>query len=609
MKRIALLTVLLLVLGLASGFAADSPVAVTGSLGFGIGVPDFAAGNPIYPQFNAYESSSATATLKASLANDAITAGVDINLMALPTVTRTDAAFQQLYPAQDPLLGGAFVNNWAAPYKEWLKLSGYVTFWNNNYGDVDVIDGATTIWKTGDLAAAYATLTAQDKGGLLDATSAESAIVIYAFANADFAKTPVLTALTTESGNFFTKVDAAVENALAYIIGKTSAAVQADIAASAGALLSDKFVAYLANGSTGLTYTQIAAFAADDRAYLKQAADLYVAWQNAVGAVGIAQAASLAVKGNFLSGANVTFHKVAGLLDISYLFGGQHAAAGSINADYSGHSSTAVSSYSGLSVALASGVVPGVTGGLSFYASAPSAEVTDVWYNILDVPATITEPAYGLGVNAGYSMAIMEGTTVGADVMFAMYDLLATRSWAFSVKPAFSGFGATVGGEFAYGLDGVMIASVNASYAIMGITVSPFFKYAAKGTAYVPAYVATVTTIDQSIMNGGGYDVGANLSADISKLVAAVPVTVTAGLTYGAATLEWNAGLSATMMGFTLAANANSAPLLTTGNLDYSVSLSYAYDKATLKAAYTSAWSAALGYQVNGLGLTCALSF
>jgi hypothetical protein len=340
--------------------------------------------------------------------------------------------------------------------------------------------------------------------------------------------------------------------------------------------------------------------------------------------------ATSTVTQNIITSATLKFNKVFGVLDIAYLYGGQHVGAGSINADSSGHKSDGVGAYSGLTLGLASDVVAGLSAGAGLFidSNGVAAAVSDKWYTLFDETAAEDAPVLGLEVNGGYTLALGD-ISLGAKVEFGMYDLGGTPAWAFAVMPSFSGFGAAVNGEFAYGLGGLMYLKAGASYGIMGITPSVTFHMVNAGESGKElAYTSSPTSVLGDVKGdaAGGIAVEGGLSVNVATLAGGeLPLglapTVSGGLVFGKRTdadskIGWNAGLSVGLLDMiTVAAGLSSDPIGNEGTtdagetLDWNASVALKYAIATLKLGVSSAYSAADDRSKVGWSLTGSVSF
>jgi len=87
MKKILLLAVFLMAIGLVAGVAEDKPLTLSGSVDFSIGDDDLAVAPG--PAFSGAKT-GAVATFKLGTASDKVEAGITINLA--PAITKTDGA-------------------------------------------------------------------------------------------------------------------------------------------------------------------------------------------------------------------------------------------------------------------------------------------------------------------------------------------------------------------------------------------------------------------------------------------------------------------------------------------------------------------------------------
>lgn len=647
MKKLLLLALV----GLAAGAAllaqdATAPaLKVSGSLSFGIGDKDAGDSNTDTPAFAPFESKSATATITAASADEKVSATVDLDLMAAATAV-TKTAFNASAMTANPLAKPAYdadPTEYSA-YLPWAELKE-LKDWYNGRDDADIIDSGTKIWVEADITALIATLkgTVGTESYNFDngSTSSEikliddSGFTVAAIQDGGTLEHIGVLVDATFTGTFQVALGTAVNNAVAKIL---ETATHADLKAiDDGSELTTFINAALTGLSNPTTPTQYDVFVkltADDRNRLEEAADLWYSFL-AVGQLGLLTANDMTLEGtttltqNILKSATIKFNKVFGILDIAYLYGGQHVSAGSINADSSGHQSDAVSAYSGLTLGLASDVVAGLSAGLGLFidSNGVAAAVSDTWHTLFDEAASEDVPVWGLEVGGGYTAALGD-ISVGAKAEFGLYNLLGgSPAWALSVMPSFSGFGASVNAEFAYGLGGLMYLKAGASYSIMGITPSATFHMVKPGESGKNlAYAGTPTSVLGDVKAGDGMAIEGGLSVNVATLAGGnLPLgltpTVNGGLVVGLVTDEdaqigWNAGLSVGLLDMlTIAAGLSSDPVGNEGTtdagetLDWNASVALKYAIATLKLGVSSAYSAADDRSKVGWSLTGSVSF
>jgi len=650
MKRILLLAFVGLATAsvalLAEEMTTGPVLVVTGSVTIGIGDTDTGSW-PDLPSYAPFEATTATATIGVASADEKVSATVDLDLLAGATaVTKTAVDMSDLFASlgflstPNPLAALPYASTTYmqyARYNSWVQL-GLLVAWYNGYADDVIGSGTTSIWDSADITALIATLTSlnyvstDNPDGTFDDGSTAAEFVLVGTTNddgTDWDETTVqtggylediaaaLTAFTTGIDGLDTAVDDAVENILDTAASLTLNAI--NTAAGVKNFLGQVQVAGTTQADEFIALTQA------DRDLLEQAADLVYTYGNVGADNDLTLDGTSTLTSNVITGATLKFNKLFGLIDIAYLFGGQHAAAGSINVDSSGHQSDAVKAYSGLTLGLASDVVPGLNAGVGLYidSNGVAAAVDDSWYTLFDETVAADTPMYGLGVNAGYIASIGEDIKAGAKAYLGLYDLLGTPVFAFSVKPTFSGFGAAVDAEFAYGLGGLMYLKAGASYTIKGITPSATFHMVKPGASgKFLAYAETPSSVLAKVKNGDGIAIEAGLQVDVAALVGGtLPLdlapSVNGGLTYGMLTaatgdLAWNAGVSIGLLKvLTIAGGLSADPVgnEATGTLDWNASVAVKYSIATIKAQVKSAYSAADDRAKIGYSLTGTVSF
>jgi len=548
---------------------------VSGSVTFEFGDADTREGEgSALPVFSA--AKTGTATLSLGTTDDKVTAAVGVNLLALPGVT---SALSLNDPDAAP--------DWYAPstatkytdYGIYNDIAALVTFYNDNVATYE------DYWVEANQDAIVAAL------GDLDDESAIDELAIIDFESADYDTLAEQTALnisaiyTAVNGAMFT----AVNNAVAAILDEaTSTVLNGFNTASA---LYTFFMDTVPDGYYAEYWEDLSdddkdlAMLAADLGHAKEVADLAItAPYGATGSV------ANTVAGNYLTSASLKFSKVFGLVDITAVMAGAHAAAGSIKADLSGHQEDAVKAYQGITFGLASGIVEGLSVAGSFYADSNvvAEAVSDSWYTMYsDETVAATNAKYAGALKAGYTMAIGEDISVGTGLGFAAYDVLTAdaMNWALSVTPAVSAFGATLDGEFAILGNQVMYINGNLGYSIMGIAISAS-GYLVKGPY---AWTDDATTVMDTILGGNdtGYlGFGGSLAIDIVELAGLAEVipaaSVNGGATYAVADekLAWNAGLSVSPFEAVTLSGGLSADQVTGSTADWNVALEYAYTPA-----------------------------
>lgn len=602
MKKIALV---LAVLICALPMMAFAEVAVTGSVSFSLG--DSTSSETTLPVYSA--AKSATAAITVATDDEKVVASVGLNL--LPAVTSTynygtDNDYGTQYDID--LKAEQYIVGWA-DYQQLIAVAG---FWVDNdeyetaaeemaFGDADdeeaqllaAINAAST-----NVDAAYL----DDDGDLAIRDAEESgAPAADVDADTEFEYTTAVGAdmgaiLTAATGYLDTEVDEAVAT-----ICDEADETEIDALTTVVGL-----VAYV----NALDADDYAVLTANDKAVLAAAIDLAVAWDNITTPSDGAPTVTSAI--SYITSASLAFNSVGGVVDIVANLAGTHVAAGKISADGAGHTSTAVSGYPSLKLGLSSGVVEGVSAALTVYIDDNNAQeaVSDDFYTWMDETEAQADPVYGLGVMAGYAMA-MGDMNVGADFTFGMYDLLGTPAWALSVAPSFSGMGANVGVQFDYGMD-LMYLMASVDYTIMGITPSVGIHYASATGDNVVSYCASPASVMADYLNTStGLLLEAGLAADLTELVG-MGVSVSGSMDYdfNASQLAWGAGLSVAGLveGLTVGFDA-SADAVAGSTFDYALSAAYAYSIATISASFGSAYDSGDDATYSTWSLGASVSF
>ena len=529
-------------------------VTFSGSLEFGLsGKLD--SDTPNLPAFDSTET--AKATLGLATEDGKVSASLSLDLLAQPTVeTELDLGASDTSAYDSGLFDP---NNWEKyidAWEEWETVLAWVDFWDeiedDETNDVDIFDDGdnqdivdalnvspTTIAEFDDGVVLYdpvkAGETADDEEFVFDATFESNAAAVRAQL-----ETVILS-----------KVDEAIDKI-------TDNADDADIVAITTYAGLDTYV------NTTLDVDEVNALSADDKEYLTDAVDLAVAYEAVtLDAFQEEITATTTLTGaDYITAASLKLMAVAGVVDITAVIDSANLGVGSISLDEKGHQDDTVDSYSGIDIALTSGLIEGVSAGVSFYSDDNDAEdetdVSDDWYTWLDESADNeepTEPNLALGFNAGYSTTISD-MTIGADAEVGLYDLMADEpNFGFSVMPSFSGMGANVSAEISSGLD-IFYAMGMVDYTIMGITPSAYVhSVTLNNDDYDLVYVedAEYSSGLGQVKGEGGLLVGGGVDVDVTAL-APLPVTaftVGGGASYslptdGDSILGWDASLSVT---------------------------------------------------------------
>jgi hypothetical protein len=321
----------------------------------------------------------------------------------------------------------------------------------------------------------------------------------------------------------------------------------------------------------GLDDVEVNSLSTGDKDLITEAVEYYIAYFDATMSTFIPEVTNTIAltAASFITSASFTVKEIGGVVDLSGAFTGGHVSVGAIKLDTSGHQDDTIKSYPSITASLSSGVVEGLSASVTFYsddndAANEVAAVADTWYTWVNETvdqADPVEPALGLKVSGGYTMAIGEDMSVGATAAVGMYDLAGGEDleFGFTVAPSFSGFGATVGIQFDYGL-GMMAFGVDASYSIMGITPSVYFDYIGINADddLVIAYVTDdeYTSGMAAVKGEGGIALGLDVTVDVGQFIG-MAATVGGGFDYsgpsgGDAIIAYDANLSITPLAIDL---------------------------------------------------------
>ena len=596
MKKISLILILLLTIGFVASaqdeaelptaeevqaaladlaaLKAQTPIAVTGSITFGLGA-DTQPDTPDLPVYSIAKAATAAVTVSSS--DDLVSASIGLNLLADPSLSGA-VDFDWLHDNQYDVT--STLSTYQAQYLTWEMIQDYVTFFNDAFDDVDTED--VVIFEDLDLDGLVTTLNANvtigniaeenaDANGIdLDAAVAPSATPgddEFAFTTARAAQMGPLVAAVEAA------VDTLVDEAIEEILDDADDIDINTITTVAG------LTAYIGS----LTVLEIEDLSATDITVVTAAVDYNSAYIEAitgslygdipVDQIGVTNTLALTGSG-FITSASFTLKKIAGILDMSGDLVGGHVAVGNINLDQSGHIEDAVSAYPSARMGLSAGIVEGLTAGITIYSDDNGAAnevdaVADTWYSWIDetvAQADPVEPKLGLKVDAGYTMALGEGISAGLNAALGLYDLLSTEDpsasqLGFTVAPFFKGaFGdlsTAANVQFDYGL-GMMYIGIDASMTIMGITPSVRFKNVGLDAddAYDLAFLADgIYASGEAAVKGlGGMVVGCGVAVDLGTLIG-ITGSVSGGAdfaipTTGDSFLNWNAAVSVTPIDF-----------------------------------------------------------
>ena len=631
MKKITLVLVLLLAFGFAA-VAQDEDAApavkLTGSLDFTLGA-DTQTDTPDLPVMS--YAKAATAGITVSSADEMVSASIELNLLAASSVSSTT---ELDFTGPDAYDQYSSLNKAIDAWMNWEEIQAYVAFFNTIFDDVDAIDDDADIFEAADLTAFLAVLNSNVTiGTIAEANADADGVDLYAAIDptdtVDAAADPGEFVMTDAVGAAMAvlaptvqfAISTLVDEAIADILDNADTAAVNTLATAAG----------LGGYVGALVPTTVEALTTGDIEAITAAVDYSSAAtaEFAPFLVDVTSTVTLTAP-SFIKAASFKLMGVGGVADMVGNMGGQNVKVGNIAVDGKGHSDATVKSYPSISATLASGVVDGLTAGLTFYsddnADAVAVDaVADTWYTWIDetvAAADPVEPKLGLKVDAGYSTSVGD-MTIGAKASIGLYDMLADdtadQAFAFSVMPSFSGFGAKVDVQFDSGLDMTYIGA-DASYTMMGIVPSVAFDMVTLAEDNVLKYVADgeyASGMD-AVKGMGGMAIGGGVTIDVGQFIG-MTASVNGGATYAMPTdadeiLAWNAGLSVTPIDMlTISAGASDVGIwegamqsLMGWNADATVALS----PFTIKAGINSAFKAnSDGDPVSKFGWSGSLAY
>lgn len=614
MKKIALVLAVLLC---ALPMMAFAEVAVSGSVSFSLG--DSETSDTTWPVFAG--SSSATGSVSLATDDEKVVATLGFDLMPVIATTYEAYSHDAFYSINEVIITGV------ADYNLPL-LERSVGFFNDHasdetaVGEVSIWNGLVEKYLENTLVVNSYNLVASDDDS--DEIVLKSVTSVAADATPDklFWNDKVKAVVADATSAFDTMLDSQVEDAILNIMSEASWAVHFDDAAYS--LAAEDLKTFV----QGISYDESKKWSSDDIATVKQALDLEMAY-SALGDLPGGDP-TVTTTASFVTSATLAFKDIAGLVDMTMNLAGTHVTAGKIKVDGAGHSSTAVSGYPSVMVGLSSGVVEGLNAGVTVYIDdndlADSA--SDDEFTWLDESVGYTAQTYGIGAQAGYSMAVMEDLTVGATVAFGAYDLKdEAPAKATSLGVNASGFGGSLNVQWDTNWADLGYVGVMAGYSIMGFGVDVSYE-TVKATGDVLAYCASPASVSAKFMTDK-YDaapsaedapaalLGLGLTADLSELVG-MAVTGYWGMDMGLAggvadATAWNAGVALPgVLGFvedlTVSADFD-ADSVEGSTFDWSAGLAYKYSIAAISFSIGEDYSAADDAQYLTWSLGTSVSF
>jgi hypothetical protein len=663
MRKITLVLVLLLAFGFAAvadnGEDAAPAVKLTGELGLTIGA-DTQEDTPNLPVMS--YAKKATAGITLSSEDEKVSASIELDLLAASSVSATtdlDLGF----------FGAVFGYGGPYAYDDYSGVDGTIGAWQAWEAVEDAVDFFNDVveWVDDEATDKDLFTKATEQTAFLALLNVYTVNISASLASVDDGDieldlSPVAPSDTPESDEFI------LDNAAATDVGTMAGAVWGYIdtmvdtaidlltdAASTAAVQAITDQATLAAYVIGLLAEDVDDLTAKDKEQITEAVDYLSDYEEeqlaAGGGLPTATTTLTVTSPSFIKKASFKIKEIGGVVDLAGNLTDTNLKVGNISLDRKGHfdetdSDDAIGSYPSVSASLSSGVVEGLTAGVTFYSDANDAadevDVSDTWYTWMDETDAEdpTEPKLGLKFDAGYSTTISD-MTIGADAAIGIYDMAGgdASEFGLSLKPSFSGFGATVGLQFDNGL-GMTYIGVDGSYSFMGIVPSVAFDMVtfADDSDNVLAWVEDdeYTTGMAAIKDAGGMAIGGGVKVDVGQFIG-MTASVDGGATYAMpddadAILGWNAGLSVTplemltvgasvsdngvwygtvgsYLGFGADATVSLSPFTIKGGLDYkyiaiddedpatagqefgwSGSVAYTHSIATITASAGSAW-------------------
>ena len=555
MKKIALLAVFLLAIGLVAGVAEDKPLTLSGSVDFSIGDDDVKlAPGPAFAGAN----TGAVATFKLGSASDKVEAGVTINL--LPAIAKTAGvdAYQDILAGYPAYTGNAYA--YLQPLADWAHYK---------------VNGKTFLSDAGTQVA-------------------------FPVFNAETWDDLINEAIITGTGPWTVfDLDAATKNAaLSGQIAATATVAGNQWAIFWGAMDAALFAFEFDGDSVPFVLENATA---PQLAAAHAMVTFWTDWRNGVFGEPTSDswANSFPVKNAYLK-----VKKVAGVVDIMAEIEGKAVGVGSMVTSAKNGTSGNDANF-GVSLALSEGVVSGLSASVLVTGSDAdmAAAVGQDYENLIDDVADPVEPVWGGQVDIGYATKMF-----GATVQFGVVDLKADPfKWIASVQPFVSLAdiaGLSLKGEFnLIGTDPIgMGAGASLGASIMGISPSVGFYWKdvnfGGDDSYTTGSGADSITKDSGLMtefNSTDGDAATALalaaSVDLAKLISMKLVTLSGGydmLLTGSKDAGWNAGVALDFAEV----------------LKMPVTLSFNISQWEAEALL---WSGVLGYTYDKLGVTFTL--
>jgi hypothetical protein len=498
MKKLTLIAVLFLILGLAFTFGTDvDTIKVSGSVGMSFG--DDVLGDEVGPKFTATKT-GAFASIAVGTANDKVSAGVTVSL--LPLISWTDNSID--YNGEAGTTGG------------FDGITAMIDFYVDNMQGVTYVDDDGVEQTFADI----------DFNALEDAVEATTGVdfVIYGNPTDGWAvEDDEDTILGDNYRDHLIDLGSAVWTAIDNEIAGMSAIYTSTASSDGDVYPQVKSPVTIIRA----TWTDAQKAAADAEQEMQDD------WEAAVygTAADDSWAASTPVTGAFMR-----LNALFGILDMEFEVNGKAVAVGSmVTSDI-----TKGEAFLGLTLGLDEAVVPGLMFNVLFTDSSNRvAAVDDDTTTYADESADKDPNEYGLQFNVGYTFA-SDAMSVGAKATFGIKEIMDTDvedgNIIIGIMPSFSMpgvAGLNVGAEFSLlpAADGTNMgiglgASVGAS--VMGI--SPTVKFYFKNDAFGVIDGASDTSA-MGAFNGatGALALNVGIAVDLAELIGMKLVTLNLG--------------------------------------------------------------------------------
>ncbi|MEI6386363.1 MAG: hypothetical protein WCQ50_07000 [Spirochaetota bacterium] len=447
--------------------------------------------------------SSVTFSLDAGIAEDRVRVGLVANPLALPEAITTigqSTGYGSWSGYRDRPAG-------VADYERIAALVALFNDWRE--------EGA---WAAADRSALLAALSGSSATDLVWTATDDIVLKAYGTPGSSVSASafPMNTATEADLAKSYVAIQgsgffaAAVDRSVASFLGRASAPAIRALSSAAS------LKAWL---STGLAPEAISELSIPDKLLLRKSANLVLAYDKACDPT-VTLSASTSLKPSFITAASVSFPKIGGLFDLGIDLQGNHARAGSLNADMMDHQVESVPGYQRLSVSLAEGLIPGLGLGLSYWTDMRDATngIVPEWYEILSV-SQAKGPRVGAGASLSLASKPGEDMEAGMVAEAAGFDFLNITNWAFSVQPRLSASGAGLRGEFSLmPSKGILLADASLSWSRPGLEVSARILHA-RGTVSYNSDPDSVESATKNAPATGFSALGGQLTLNFHELL------------------------------------------------------------------------------------------